>query len=42
MTPAPTFVAVMVALVLPASAVAQGANATAAPGSPTADRLPIY
>jgi len=37
-----TFVALAAALLLPALANAQGANATVAPGSPTADRLPIY
>lgn len=41
---APTLVAVAVAaaLLVPATARAQGANAKVAPGSPTADQLPIY
>ena len=35
-------VALAVLLVFPAVAGAQGANARVAPGSPTADKLPIY
>ena len=37
-----TIVAVAASFLLPAMASAQGANATVAKGSPTADRLPIY
>jgi len=37
-----TALAALVALLVPLGARAQSANAAAAPGSPTADRLPIY
>ena len=42
MTPANTSLAWAAAVLVPLVANAQGANARAAPGSPTADRLPIY
>ena len=42
MTCARIAAALVAGLFLPAIAGAQGANAKAAPGSPTADRLPIY
>ena len=42
MTRARTFAGLIAGLVLPAVATAQGANARPDPGSPTADRLPIY
>ena len=42
MTHTRTFAGLMTVLFLPVLAGAQGANAKAAPGSPTADRLPIY
>jgi hypothetical protein len=37
-----TLVALAALLLAPAIAVAQGANAAVAPGSPDADNLPIY
>ena len=42
MKPARTLAGLIAALLLPVVAVAQGANAKPAPGSPTADRLPTY
>src|SRR6185369_1893320 len=42
MTHARTIAGLVAGLLLPVLADAQGANAKAAPGSPTADRLPIY
>ena len=42
MMPARTFAALVVGLLLPLTANAQGANAAVAKGSPTADKLPIY
>ena len=42
MTCARTFTALAASLLVPLVANAQGANAKVAPGSPTADRLPIY
>ena len=42
MTVTRSFAAVMAGLLLPIAAHGQGANARAAPGSTTADRLPIY
>ncbi len=42
MTHARTKVSLAAGLLMPVVAAAQGANAKAAPGSPTADRLPIY
>jgi len=42
MTRVRTFGALVAGLVLPVVATAQGANAKPDPGSPTAERLPIY
>ncbi|MDP1570975.1 MAG: hypothetical protein Q8L86_13340 [Vicinamibacterales bacterium] len=42
MMPARAIAALLIGLLLPAVAGAQSANAKAAPGSPTADHLPIY
>ena len=42
MTHARTFAGLVAVSLLPVLAGAQGANAKAAPGSPTADRLPLY
>ena len=42
MTRARTLAGLLAALSLPVTAAAQGANAKPAPGSPTADQLPIY
>ena len=42
MSNARTVAGLVVALLVPIAANAQGANAKPAPGSPTADKLPIY
>ena len=42
MTVTRTGVALALSLILPAAASAQGANAAVAPGSPTAEQLPLY
>jgi hypothetical protein len=42
MTPAPTAAALILGLLVPVVATAQGANAKPDPNSPTAEHLPIY